>query len=160
MKSLFALLALALASVGCTGRTSYLVPADGDVAISPEFTAEQTEQIIAAIDEWQEASAGKLHLHVHVGGEGYATITPADLSTKHDAGATTYDHEGPGHTCIQIDAIALDRFSDRDWIRSTALHELGHAFGLAHTEEGLMRPQVSPGLTIDADALARFNENY
>ena len=155
-------LLLAMLLVGCAAPTSYQLPPDAEVAISPLFSAGETEQVMAGIDAWQTASAGKLHLRVHVGGDGYLTIAPADLSERNDAGVTTYDHDGPGHTYMQLDAAVLDKLGadGRPWLQATTMHELGHALGLGHKPGGLMNATVAPVASVDADTLALFNQNY
>lgn len=65
--------------------------------------------------------------------------------------ATPTRADGSGYSSIQLDVDVWPG----DW--QAVAHEMGHAFGLVHRQDGIMTPYDTPGKTItEADALRWF----
>jgi hypothetical protein len=146
MARFFLVLLLAL-----TGCASQLNPHD-TLRLKHFDDAGELRALTEAIAEWNTA-VPKLNLR------------PAGRGEDGDWTVERYDFEGDkfGNTTrwkahIRIDAALLRKYypnAPLDHLKSTMLHELGHALGMkGHRATGLMRPQHSGQTCIDADTLA------
>jgi matrixin len=178
-KSILALVALLVAS-GCNANLATEatvdshsdvlnigenIPFKSDVSISADFSAEDQEVIVEAVDMWREASHGAVDLRLSIGGPSQLEIVPGSLksenedSAKHHVLGMAYD-AGPGHYSITIDLEVVAEVST--WrgqtyhhaLVTTAAHEIGHALGLPHLDSGLMMAnKLFPGETIDSETV-------
>jgi hypothetical protein len=117
------------------------------LSISPRFTAEQTDSIIAGATEWSRATVGLTFEFVvsecmhGVLGESVC-IHPSDrraCNNEYASGCAT-GHPGDGIAIItaEIAAQAADDVEGKAVFHHTAMHELGHAMGLAHSKPGTL----------------------
>lgn len=151
-------LLLALAAAACSPRR---VELPATLAISPDFSAEEAEAIVFAADQWRKATAGTADLSPVIGSAGEIVIYPTSLPDI-TSGSTGVDSGGHASIGIDLEQVAAGRgrvpFTDA--LRDTAMHELGHAFGLEHAATGLMTASGYGGGCVDADSLARFCTEY
>ncbi|HET9957603.1 MAG TPA: hypothetical protein VFQ61_24065 [Polyangiaceae bacterium] len=112
----------------------------GPAFLSTDFTAEQTQSVVTALDEWRRATAHAVDftpvLRNERDGE-HVSVRPGRLG-ENEAG-----REWRGQ--IMIDVELLDRRGSGELgVTTVTMHELGHAIGIrAHTSEGLMQSDVS-----------------
>ncbi len=135
------------------------IPADAAVTIDPAFTAEQTETILEASSRWHEATGFKADLHMSVGTGGDMHIHPGTLDWQ--MGHT--DIDGASMT-IDLDYVADGAIGDQQPVAlellDTVMHEMGHAFGLAHRDGTLMRADGFGGAEVDSVTAATFASYY
>lgn len=108
-----------------------------EYTLSGSFTHEEQAAVIAAGEAWREATGGRVALSWRIVALG------ADVRT------------GTGTSARE--AGAYDSYRSDMWLRpglapahiyATALHELGHSFGLGHTSPGeAMAPDVGAPIT-------------
>ena len=99
------------------------------VWIDPSFTSDQQGEIRAAIAEWNRAAEGNVFLSETAVPEGahVITIKPRYFTLNENKAGECV----PYHSTIDIhQELKADR------TRRVALHELGHALGLDHSETG------------------------
>lgn len=114
----------ALVAGGCGFRTAE------EFIISPEFTPEQQEAIIAAADEWCEVAGACVP--VSVGEPANVVLGNQELCGEYGAGARTY------YDPIKAPDIHICAEKVGDKLFTVALHEMGHtiAGSTEHTEPG------------------------
>lgn len=133
---------------GCAGAptTTY------HVHIEEGFTPLQDAAIVSGIERWQEATGRALVVvwepscEAH---DGWICLSAGrgDVHGR-EAVTTPTRADGSGYSSIQLDVDVWPG----DW--QAVAHELGHAFGLVHRQDGIMTPYDTPGKTItEADAL-------
>lgn len=146
----FALLALGCSSEGAP--SGYFDPR-GEVFLSPEFSAEQSEVVQGALSAWGEATHGEVAFLVRVG-DGYPRIAPAPMATR--ILGEFVPSERP--------EIVLDtqKAIDPSALRNLTLHEVGHALGLVHiTEnESVMFPFATTVQELDEWTLAAWHGRH
>lgn len=135
------------------------------LAVSPDFSAEQTDAIFAAADAWSAATHGVVTLKTEIGSPGNAIrVAPTD-SHYTEMGDTHVVDDLNADTFIDLSVVAdqaehVDHVSMSLELQDTAMHEFGHAFGLDHIDGGLMDPKKYNDCAVDADTLRRFCANY
>lgn len=136
-------LAAALASlalvVGCAGGEDRTWRSGTEVQIDSSFDAVTQEATVAAVEQWQQATHGATGLSVSIGDvvDARASIFPDARYSVY--GRTWMSVELPPR--INLDIPAITRDAPGNVGRATllvALHEVGHALGLVHTEAGIM----------------------
>lgn len=127
--------------------------AQGTVYVSPEFSAAESETLLAAMQSWQTATSGEVAFQARVGG-GHPLIRPA-LQADRINGEFIPSAEPE----IVIDTSKL---SDTRALRNLALHELGHALGLEHIEhsESVMFPFATTVQELDTWTLAAWHARH
>ena len=154
-----AMMARSVALVGLSWAMSALsgcysapaLPLSYSFAIDPAFTTDETDSITASLDDWV-LSVPELKLDSVIGScdsvspqrvcivPSYAPTDPAQ-----DVVGTTYMGASDSATVVlYVDRIAAMGGDTPALREQTAAHEVGHAFGLKHTEAGqLMAAFVS-----------------
>ena len=178
MKTL--LIALLILTAGCSMR-----PRDKfRVEMDPAFSAEQQEDLLQAMQDWQTSVApDPLILDVWIGDEycsrsacnDVITIHPSDLETvealgdnsnSEDLGVTIYNwhpnaFEGEVYWAdiYLIPKADSTEHSTAVWNQETR-HELGHAFGLNHTGPGsvMCKNAVCASEEISAEDVWQFRQ--
>ena len=141
------------------------IPADSKVAISPDFTAEETTVILGAIEQWRVDTNGKARLQPFISqGGSELIIEPRDKPGR--LGSTTITNAfGETRAVVAIDLPRTEDSSERaqvpfdSLLKCVVMHEIGHVFGLEHQPGTLMREGYAEP-RVDQDTLARFEENY
>lgn len=122
MKSIV-LLVLALV-VGCSPPIDEQLHLDGTLRVSTAFSDDEIEGIIAAVDEWKDATNGMVKLQV----------------TVDNSSPNVFKEEFRGYNgyFFTKDRIVLAPWVTGEAVKPTMMHELGHGFGLGHVDVGLM----------------------
>lgn len=116
--------------------------------------ANHVARVEAAAAEWYVATGGGVDL---LSGDGERVlVTMADLSWRNDIGITL--HYGDR---IEIELDDTHATRDPELLRGVVMHEIGHALGLPHAEDGIMYKWSQDKPTcIDANALRLVCETY
>lgn len=175
MSRLLALLALLLLASACTAvPEKTTVPLHGQVALDSAFSPEETEQVLAAAEQWRLAT-GLVAIDFVVTdspeSSAYAIVRRSGLDSYR--GFTEQKSDS-----VLIEVWPADVYNSPGYETGTPdfgsveyvlLHELGHAFGLPHQQQGLMLPggladaagnRLPYPACIDAYTLDRFCELY
>jgi len=146
------------------------------VQVSDRFEAyrgyDYTAAIVAAAEQWQRATAGRVQVSVQVTDSLAATgvqVRPATAGDVRDQliegwqlGSAT--HTGADSALVLLNGGTIGQRSAEKGVpfeqiaEMTALHEFGHVLGLGHAERGLMYPTNAHDAPacIDATTLAAF----
>lgn len=102
---------------------------EGDVAIHPDFTEEETEQILEALQLWCEQTGACLEASIARRAEGVITPRCPQVLPEGARGRALLSYEAQPIICLT---------SGREF-RLVALHELGHAISgrSDHLEDGI-----------------------
>lgn len=167
MNKLILLLASLFAMTGCDfahnpDHPNWLNVSPATLTISPAFSSEEQQAVMAAGDQWQAQTNGHVALKYQIGGSSELYIGPSDgsdMAPKHVGEASG----APGPDCsIKVKVAALETMAPQAGVdyavtlQVVAEHELGHCFGLEHVDSGLMRPDFLPttaDIVIDQRAL-------
>ncbi len=154
------LLLLVLSMMACAET----IPLHGSVSLDSRFSPEETEEVLSAAQQWRQAT-GMVALDISVSDDAESSefsIVRRD-GIGQDRGLTT---RTPGKVLIEIwpaDIYNMHEYEDGipgyGSVEQIALHELGHAFGLAHQTQGLMTPggrDAPRPACIDSYTLSRF----
>ncbi len=136
MRNLILAVLLSVASAGCAERAE-MGPTD-TVGISTNFSAEETEQILAASDEWKLATNGAISLDMRIGLEAVQHSIVAARYLGGLSGKTLKPTDGRANVTIQLLGGLPSAV-----LKQVTMHELGHALGLDHAEEGIMRERFN-----------------
>lgn len=146
--------------LGCAACAPEPMALSASLHVSTRFDADQTEAVLAAVDEWHTATRGRVALRpvISEASDQFERVRPGKLDGSHLGEmlpADWYDTDR-GHT-ITIDVLDVERFGAS--IKSVAMHEIGHALGLEHARAGLMVGASSCQQDcIDSATLAEFCE--
>ena len=127
MNKLIAILIVLLTTVACAPEMSSRL---SSARISNKFSSEQIESIENALEQWKAATNGEAALDVSIVDESEANIKPVDFianGSKNGAWGVFY-----------LGEIQIKRDLPVQYFKHTALHELGHSFGMPHSDHGVM----------------------
>lgn len=122
---------VALAALACSGAPT---ARHYHLWVSEDFTAAQSAAIFDAATEWQTSSGGFVTFDGQPAVTDVIVVHPSTLDqidVEFGGGAIGYDKNASGSSTIAILATL-----DPETFHQTALHELGHAFGLSHMPPG------------------------
>lgn len=170
MKTLAASLLIGLATSACGFYWGYEPPnLKGTLRVDPEMPAEVIEEVIAATQQWHNATGGMVNLKVIVANRNGEDFSIRNAPLQEGSRSVELGRQLNGQ--IVIDLAATNRMmgegAPTNLLRVTILHELGHAFGLnkstgfTHAEpgHGLMQPDVrGVPACIDQETLDLFCE--
>ncbi len=155
-KSLFLL--CCLLSFSCAGYCGQKGPEEdgvmcnerivGEWSVSSAFSSEHIEELIKASDDWNVKTDGKVSITWKIVDTG-ADVFPVDEIPGYQANIRAL---ADGEKKIKV--LSNIRLG---LMRSIISHELGHKFGLAHKESGIMRPNVDDNYFVTDDDLNAFN---
>jgi len=164
MKYLILVLALVL-----TSACAETIPLHGSVSLDSKFSAEESEEILSAAEQWRQAT-GMVALSISVSDDAESSefaIVRRD-GIYHHRGLTTQTSSN-----VLIEIWPDDVYNTYEYengipgygsVEEIALHELGHSFGLTHQPTGLMTAggvdHVLRPACIDGYTLAKFCELY
>lgn len=132
---------------------------DYTIYIDPSFTGEDVSAVMEAIYDWGYISGGLIHLTTVVGkcpGGSYTTCIYNESTKNFEKlvnnetdviGLTDWNNDGSANVYIPSMYDATFDLSEPQ-MRAIAGHEMGHAFGLVHTLEGLMFWQLGGADTL------------
>lgn len=148
-------MSLAAFAFGCSFEPAPLhyFSTEGAVYVSPDFSDEQTDVIVAALASWSEATAGSVALQARIG-DGSPQIRP--VRERDGIIAEFIPSERPE---IVLDTM---KAANAEALRSVTLHELGHAFGLQHIEQidSVMFPLANTVRDLDPWTIAAWHALY
>lgn len=148
------LLAFALLLMGCA---PYFHHFPETIYIDPAFTVEEQVQIVAALDDWREATHGYVDERPVIGYKPEDNRGSHQIFRAHSRDSQVQrNHSSPtkfGFARIntfwgtkrpgQIWLI-MDRIPDHRMLRIVTLHELGHHYGLRHEDHRTYSIMASP----------------
>ncbi len=159
----YLLLLMALAACSET------IPLHGTVSLDSRFSAEETEEVLSAAEQWRQAT-GMVFLTFEVSDKAESAEFSVVRRDGRDAhrGLTTQTPDR-----VRVEIWPADIYNTYEYengipgygsVEEVALHELGHAFGLPHQSQGLMTAggvdHVLRPACIDSFTLTRFCELY
>jgi hypothetical protein len=141
------LLIAILALLGCRAARTL----EYSAAIDPAFTAEQMEEIAAAVDDWK-TSVPELRVTSTIAACDSPSAQQVCVHPVHAAPDPADDVVGTTHTGIRdsatvliyVDRIQATGMDVHALTEKTAAHELGHAMGLRHSTAGTLMAAYVP----------------
>ena len=158
MLKLISIIFIAFILIGC-GPEGHRISVDlnSTFVISSELTIKDQNDIIDALNQWHVVTdgmvSGKAIIADHV--ELYndsPTILLSHLLNNDDILAVTHTTNNQTTIYMYVDMI----HGDYALTEEVSAHEFGHAFGLIHSTEGLMRPFLQKSKCIDSFTLNSF----
>ncbi|MGC4088627.1 MAG: matrixin family metalloprotease [Polyangiaceae bacterium] len=145
------LLVLLASACSAPSHEAHYFDPKGSAYISAEFTLEQADVVLGAIDAWREATSGEVDLKPQIG-TGSPQVRPAARAER--INGEFIPSESPE---IVLD---VDKVSDAGQLRNLTLHELGHAFGLQHIGhvDSVMFPMATTVQELDHWTLQAWSE--
>ena len=160
MTKLISILFIVFCLIGC-GTGDHRISADlnSTFVISSELSLQDQDDIVYALNEWNVATdgmvSGKSIIADHVELYNDNPIIELHYGLNQDE-VLAVTHTTPSQTTINM---FVDMIHDNhELTKEVAAHELGHAFGLIHLTEGLMRPTMHKSICIDSFTLNSFCE--
>ena len=92
--------------------------------VSSQFSEEQRQGIFASADGWRKATAGRVRVTFTVVDDYRAAIFPSELQPEYGAVFSK-----------NISGILVQPYVTQEQARFFVAHELGHAFGLKHSDD-------------------------
>ena len=152
-------LLLFLLCFGCS-ISSFSVDLDSTFVVDSSFTEDEQHAIVQSLYDWEQVTRGKVNMKLiitdtpNLYGPLPKIIKSSEPPDDTTYGYTKYDAD---HMTIYIyfKNIEASRFVST---KAVVLHEMGHTFGLAHSNRGLMVPINVNQTCIDDFALKQFCE--
>lgn len=98
-----------------------------------------SEELWPYAEEWNKACGAEMFTK---GGEGASELVWLDTPCEHLAGGIKIGDAGEGDGNVRLYRCAFGATPDRDWMRVTILHELGHVDYISHVSETKVTPDV------------------
>jgi len=129
--------------------------------VDSSFTAEQQNEIVESVSEWESVTDGMIKLNLVFSNqpEMYGNDYNKILNIIDESNYLNTDALGKTNVVASVIRILIlsNRIERSQFLfKEVVLHELGHSFGLPHQKSGLMNPSVHGQTCIDNSTLDEF----